>query len=66
MHNPDSIDKNNQMYFHVDFVAPGKHVFFVKHDPDEIHSDGEDGQASKKLSDFFREKMSPNKRRKAP
>ena len=32
MHSPDSADPNKIMYFHVDYVMPGKSYYVIKHD----------------------------------
>lgn len=32
----NQIDPNQKIYFHIDWVRPGRHVFLIQHDNDEI------------------------------
>ena len=45
-------DPANPIYFHIDWVKPGKHVYVVNHDQDVIHSDGEEGKEAKRFEKF--------------
>ena len=39
------IDPNQKIYFHVDWVKPGRHTFLIRHDNDDIKlEDGEQEQ----------------------
>lgn len=39
----NQIDANQKIYFHLDWVRPGRHTFVVQHDNDDIQfNDGQD------------------------
>jgi hypothetical protein len=51
------VDPSNPIYFHVDWVRPGKHIYVVEHDNSRVASDGEEGQDERKFEDFMKKKM---------
>ena len=41
----NQIDSNQKIYFHIDWVRPGRHVFLIQHDNDDIQiNDGAEEQ----------------------
>ena len=57
-----SVDKLNGLYFYCTWIKPGRHTYLIKHDTDNIYSDTEEGQYSKKIDNFMATKMSPGKK----
>ena len=51
------VDPSNPIYFHVDWLRPGKHVYLVEHDNEPVASDGEEGQDEKKFNAFLKSKI---------
>ena len=36
-------DPSNPIYFHIDWLKPGKHYYVVNHDNENVYSSGEEG-----------------------
>lgn len=47
--------EKSEVYCWVGYVKPGRHNYAIKHDNEEIYSDGEEGQYDKKV-DLFKQK----------
>ena len=39
--------EDQDVYFHIDWVKPGRHVYAVEHTPDEIYLDEEEEKDGK-------------------
>ena len=54
------MDENQEIYFHMDWLKPGRHVYVIEHSVGEVAVDDDDAQDIKKML-ALREKISLQK-----
>jgi len=49
----NTIDPTNKVYFHIDWLKPGRHTFLIQHDNNEITIDDEVVKPIKRMAGLF-------------
>ena len=44
----NKLDPKTKVYFHIDWLRPGRHTFLIQHDADEIKLDSDEEKEKKK------------------
>ena len=56
----EKMHDNQEIYFHIDWVKPGRHVYAIEHTPDPIYED-EEAEREGKMMEELRAKIAAQK-----
>ena len=56
----EKMHDNQEIYFHIDWVKPGRHIYTIEHTPDEIYTDDE-AEKEGKMFEEMRKKIAAQK-----